>query len=190
VEIARNFEKHPGKSISTILEKSFVDVDDSITGPLQQSFKSSISWTKTKARKQKAVDDLLEQNGTLVELALRARGGSTALVTVISPNNIHVANVGDCRAGERIFNGMKLDDNHSLRSYSRTVLGQINDKTGRLEAVALTSDQDGHNQAEYMRVLSEHPVKEHKDIFAGGRLFGETPVTRCKHLNFRLKALR
>jgi serine/threonine protein phosphatase PrpC len=41
-----------------------------------------------------------------------------------------------------------------------------------------------------MRVLSEHPVKEHKDIFAGGRLFGETPVTRCMYFNFRLlKAL-
>jgi serine/threonine protein phosphatase PrpC len=73
---------------------------------------------------------------------------------------------------------------------SRTVLGQINDETGRLQAVALTRDQDGHNQTECMRVLSEHPVKEHKDIFAGGRLFGETPVTRCKYFNSRLKALR
>jgi serine/threonine protein phosphatase PrpC len=102
-EIARNSEKYPGRSISAILEKSFVDVDDSITGPLQQCFKSSISWTKTKARKQKAVDDLLEQNGTLVDLALRARAGSTALVAVISPEHIHVANVGDCRASKNVF---------------------------------------------------------------------------------------
>ena len=65
-----------------------------------------------------------------------------------------------------------------------TVLGQISEESGHLQAVALTRDQDGHNQAEYIRVLSEHPVKEHKDIFAGGRLFGETPVTRCMYLNF------
>ena len=76
-----------------------MDVDDSITGALQQSFKSSIGWTKTKARKQKAVDDLLEQS-TLVDAALRARAGSTALVAVISPKFIHIANVGDCRAGK------------------------------------------------------------------------------------------
>jgi serine/threonine protein phosphatase PrpC len=179
VEIASNFEKHPGESISTVLEKSFVDVDNSITGPLQQSFKSSLSWTKTNARKQKAVDDLLEQNA-LVDLALRARAGSTALVTVIGPKYIHVANVGDCRAGKNVFNRKKLVNNYSLDSHSPTVLGQTNDETGRLQAMALTRDQDGHNQAEYMRVLSEHPVKEHKDIFAGGRLFGETPVTRCE----------
>jgi serine/threonine protein phosphatase PrpC len=80
-------------------------------------------------------------------------------------------------------------DGHSLRSYSPTVLGQINNETGHLQAVDLTRDQDGHNQAEYMRVLSEHPVKEHKDIFAGGRLFGETPVTRCEYFNFKLEAL-
>lgn len=80
-----------------------MNVDNSITGTLQESFKSSISWTKTKARKQKAVDDLLEQS-TLVDVVLRARAGSTALVTTIGPQYIHVANVGDCRAGKNIFN--------------------------------------------------------------------------------------
>ena len=103
LEIAGNFEKYPGKSIPDILEKSFVNVDNSITGTLQESFKSSISWTKTKARKQKAVDDLLEQS-TLVDVVLRARAGSTALVTAIGPKYIHVANVGDCRAGKNIIN--------------------------------------------------------------------------------------
>lgn len=76
-----------------------MDVDDCITGALQQAFKSSIGWIRTKARKQKAVDDLLEQS-TLVDVVLRARAGSTALVAVIGPKYIHVANVGDCRAGK------------------------------------------------------------------------------------------
>jgi serine/threonine protein phosphatase PrpC len=60
------------------------------------------------------------------------------------------------------------------------VLGRSKSSSSEVEAEALTVDQNGDNEMERNRMLNEHPASEAQTLFAGGRLFGHTSVTRCK----------
>ncbi|KAK8074901.1 hypothetical protein PG997_009564 [Apiospora hydei] len=150
-------------SIPNIMASSFEQVDRSIIesaetifAPVLSSLRYNLPFTRQRNEiaKKAAVEEVLQTQSHL-DTALRAKSGSTALVAYIDRTDIHVANVGDCRA----------------------VLARRDAHTRNLEAVPLSIDQDGHNSAEYTRVTREHP-KDKKDIFAGSRLFGMMPLTR------------
>ncbi|KAK7962392.1 protein serine threonine phosphatase 2C [Apiospora aurea] len=120
-------------------DRSIIESAETIFAPVLSSIRYNLPFTRQRNEiaKKAAVEEVLQDQNHL-DTALRAKSGSTALVAYIDRTDIHVANVGDCRA-----------------------------------------DQDGYNPAEYTRVAREHP-KDKKDIFAGGRLFGMMPLTRCK----------
>ncbi|KAK8016302.1 hypothetical protein PG993_014491 [Apiospora rasikravindrae] len=152
-------------SIPKIMASSFEQVDRSILESAETIFAPVLSSTRynipfmrqrNDIAKKAAVEQMLQDQNHL-DIVLRAKSGSTALVAYIDRTDIHVANVGDCRA----------------------VLARKDAHTQNLEIIPLSTDQDGHNPAEHARVTREHP-KDKKDIFAGGRLFGMMPLTRCK----------
>ncbi|KAK8064951.1 protein phosphatase [Apiospora phragmitis] len=103
-------------SIPNILASSFEQVDRSIVEPVETIFTPVLSGIRynlpfTRRRNdtaKKAVIEQMLQDQTQLETALRAKSGSTALVAYIDRTDIHVANVGDCRAGGRLFGMMPL----------------------------------------------------------------------------------
>ncbi|KAK8122296.1 protein serine/threonine phosphatase 2C [Apiospora sp. TS-2023a] len=93
-------------SIPNILVTPFEQVDRGIVEPMEATFSpvlSTIRYNLPFARRRndiakKAVVEQMLQDQTLLELALRAKSGSTALIAYIDRTDIHVANLGDCRA--------------------------------------------------------------------------------------------
>ncbi|XMA08792.1 hypothetical protein WAI453_001583 [Rhynchosporium graminicola] len=79
-----------------------------------------------------------------------AFAGSCALLSLYDPekNKVHVACTGD----------------------SRAVYGQQNDQ-GVWEAIPMSIDQSGYNEAEIARLKKEHPGED-EQIFSGGRILG------------------
>jgi hypothetical protein len=60
------------------------------------------------------------------------------------------------------------------------VLGFRASPGSEIKAEALTVDQNGDDEKERIRILRNHPSSEANTLFAGGRLFGHTAVTRCR----------
>lgn len=95
-------------SIPDALISPFKKVDGGIVKPVEAIFApllSSIRYNLPFSRQRndiakKAVIEQLLQDESRLELALRAKSGSTALVAYIDRTDIHVANLGDCRAGK------------------------------------------------------------------------------------------
>lgn len=95
-------------STPDILISSFQQVDRGIVEPVEAIFTPVLSSTRYNlpfARQRndiakKAVVEQMLQDQTRLELALRAKSGSTALVAYIDRTDIHVANLGDCRVGK------------------------------------------------------------------------------------------
>lgn len=75
---------------------------------------------------------------------------------------------------------------YDFSTYILSVLGKTANSDNEIEAVALTVDQNGENEAEQKRIISEHPSSETETLLVGGRLFGHTAVTRCKQAKFLL----
>lgn len=78
-----------------------------------------------------------------------AFAGSTACVAHVGPDEIHVANAGDCRA----------------------VLG-VQEEDGSWNAVPLSSDHNSQNPSEVERIRAQHPPSERDTVLADDRLLG------------------
>lgn len=78
-----------------------------------------------------------------------AFSGATACVAHVDDINLHIANVGDCRA----------------------VLG-VQNEDGTWEAVHLTCDHNATNESECLRIKSEHPKEEGESLIVDDRLLG------------------
>jgi len=126
--ISNSIRNNGGSSITEILREAFIQVDDRIVRPFKERFQWHMR-IPIKRLRRKMVDETLRREVSK-EVALRARSGSTALVAVIDPEYIHLANVGDCRA----------------------VLGRQLPIDGTVKAYALTTDLDGHNERERSRI--------------------------------------
>ncbi|KAK6820650.1 protein serine threonine phosphatase 2C [Apiospora arundinis] len=150
-------------SIPDRLIRSFEQIDQEIVESVETRFAPVLSSTRYNIpfarqrndRAKRSVVDLMLQDQNHLDMAMRAKAGSTALVACIDQTDIHVANVGDCRA----------------------VLARRDARTQKLSAIPLSIDQDGQNPGEYARVIREHP-RDSRDPFVGGRLFGLMPLTR------------
>ncbi|KAK7983922.1 hypothetical protein PG989_011324 [Apiospora arundinis] len=150
-------------SIPDSLIRSFENIDQEIVESVETRFAPVLSSTRYNIpfarqrndRAKRSVVDLMLQDQNHLDMAMRAKAGSTALVACIDQTDIHVANVGDCRA----------------------VLARRDARTQKLSAIPLSIDQDGQNPGEYARVIREHP-RDSRDPFVGGRLFGLMPLTR------------
>jgi serine/threonine protein phosphatase PrpC len=177
--------KNENTSTADHITSSFTEVDNSLIGSLRDSFKSFLTWPMPRSVRQKAIDAKLKRK-ELTEIALRARSGSTALVAVVDNEYITFGSVGDCRAGQTPhFLPVILRFNSSGKFIFNSltcvlVLGHSAQEGGEMEVKVLTVDQNGDNETERERMLKEHPSSESQTLFAGGRLFGHTSVTRCE----------
>ncbi|XP_051788015.1 pyruvate dehydrogenase [acetyl-transferring]-phosphatase 2, mitochondrial [Erpetoichthys calabaricus] len=89
-------------------------------------------------------NDLMKNTAIQVAFA-----GSTACVAHVENANLHIANTGDCRA----------------------VLG-VQNEDGSWSSLPLTNDHNALNEAEVLRVLSEHPMEEKDTVIVENRLLG------------------
>ncbi|KAK7914617.1 protein phosphatase 2C family protein [Apiospora marii] len=138
------------------VDRGIVELAEAIVAPVLSSIRYNLPFARQRndVAKKAAVEQMLQYQ-TRLELALRAKSGSTALVAYIDQTDIHVANLGDCRA----------------------VLARRDARAQDVKVIPLSIDQDGHNPVEYTRVRQEHP-NDTMDPFTGGRLFGMMPLTR------------
>lgn len=98
-----------------------------------------------------------------IEPVLAAVAGSCACVAYLQGRDLHVANVGDCRA----------------------VLGRST-SIGTWEAVQLTSDHNVQNRSEVERIKKRHPPNESSTVIKNGRLLGELmPLRAFGNIRFK-----
>lgn len=109
-----NLKDGNGSISDEILTASFAQVDKTLMQSVHDHFGTILHWPMPKKIRQKAIDSKLQEE-RIKEVVLRARSGSTALVAVVEPQLIHLANVGDCRAGKPVF----------VMKYDQTALSHI-----------------------------------------------------------------
>lgn len=107
IQLSIRHTKAGPSSIPDRLIHSFEQVDRDIVERLETTFAPVLSSTRYNLpfarqrndRAKKTIVSQMLENKTHSDMALRAKAGSTALVACIDQTDIHVANVGDCRAG-------------------------------------------------------------------------------------------
>lgn len=124
------------EGVTEALEKSFVSLDNKISEDALQCVRMI-----NKGRS-------IKEEG-MVDTIMKAVAGACALLTVISSQEIYVANTGDCRA----------------------VLGVKGTRHKEWIAVPLSFDQNAANSNEVDRVRQEHP-NEVRSVIVNNRLLG------------------
>lgn len=124
--------------VEETLEKSFVSLDEKIS---ENALKCVKLINKGRSIKEEG----------MLETIMKAVAGACTLLTLVSAQEIYVANTGDCRA----------------------VLGVKEGSRGgpRWSAVPLSTDQNAANSIEVERLKQEHPNEE-ASIIINNRLLG------------------
>ena len=143
--------------IKEILVKCISDIDDRIKADLVNFFPGGPEQISELSDDEiKSIIKDPETEYSYVQI-LRARTGTTALITLIDPpRSLHVASLGDCEACKHKNHIFRVP---RVRLTSQLVLGMRN-LLGVWEVETLSNQHNAHNEAEADRVRKEHPNEE------------------------------
>jgi len=145
--------------VSNLLIKTISDFDRSILDDLLGLFPDgSDAIDRLSDSEINSIINDFDSGGTNHTKVLRCMQGSTVLVSLVDSEglNLWVCSLGDCQA----------------------VLGTKN-SSGACTSTLLSSNHNGHNKEEVMRIRQEHPEDERDKCVLDDRVFGVLAVTRA-----------
>ena len=163
--------------VSSLLGDTITKFDKSLLEDLLSLFPGGLDGALTLPdfHIQEILNDA-DRGGQNLEKVRRCKRGSTALVSIVDPSgeNLWVANLGDCEAGERIY--FRVSVHHDRSPFLPLAVLGTKTPNGTWRATPLTVNHNGGNAAEVQRVQDEHPGE--KECILRDRVLGAIAVTR------------
>lgn len=143
------------REIDEIYEQSFAKYARNLCNEHPSDFQISVALQNACLQLDKDIanEALIYPTSRTMSVAM---SGAVACVAYINGLDLHIANIGDCKA----------------------VIGSLNE-AGEWETKRLTNDHNSDNMAEVRRITGEHPLSERDTIIRGERLLGQLAPLRA-----------